>query len=132
MTSQSASHHGKSNSTNILLFVPKPSLWTECSLCRGRGGWNRAWWCFFRYPDETEQVTLCAVPNSLRKKKPMLMSCCRHLILNPRCHLMTDLVPHKNVFVITYNTKAGRKLRIIQLHVKTCLCSTNSTFHALR
>lgn len=40
MSSQSASHHGESNSMKILLFVPKPNLWIECILLRGRGGEN--------------------------------------------------------------------------------------------
>lgn len=40
MTSQSASHHAESNSTKTLLFVPKPNLWMECILLRGRGGEN--------------------------------------------------------------------------------------------
>lgn len=50
MTSQSASHHAESNSTKILLFVPKPNLWMECILLRGRGGENSVEWCFFRKP----------------------------------------------------------------------------------
>lgn len=56
---------------------------------------------------------LCARYQTAWEKKPMSISSCRNLILNPRCHLLTDLVPHKNAFVITYNTKAGCKLRII-------------------
>lgn len=55
MISHSASHHAESNSTKILLFVPKPNLWMECNLWRGRGGENSVWWCFFRKPERIER-----------------------------------------------------------------------------
>lgn len=55
MISHSASHHAESNSTKILLFVPKPNLWMECILWRGSGGENSVWWCFFRKPERIER-----------------------------------------------------------------------------
>lgn len=67
MTSQSASHQGESNSTNILLLVPKPSLWTDCSLCGGRGGLNKTEWCFFRYPKWKDKKNNVMIRTELSK-----------------------------------------------------------------
>ena len=68
MMSQSASHHGDSNSTYILLHVPNPSFWTEWSLCAGRGGRNRVEWCFLRYPGEKKKLSDETFCHTIKKR----------------------------------------------------------------
>lgn len=95
MISHSASHHAESNSTKILLFVPKPNLWMECNLWRGRGGENSVWWCFFRKPERIERknksYTQCTGKYLILLLLAFLSVWCWHSKIHPK------LCQHKQV-----------------------------------